>query len=432
MLRRDFLAAALAAGLARRFDVVDAGARGDGRSLNTQAIQKAIDACSQSGGGTVHFPPGRYLSGTLRLRSRVRLFLDAGAVLIGSTDLAHYPSLVPAFRSFTDTYTEKSLIYAEKVEDVSIEGRGVIDGQGASFKGPYKVRPYMIRFIECRNVAVEGVTIRDSPMWVQHYLACDGVAIRGITVHSRVNHNNDGIDIDCCERVRISDCDIWSGDDAIVLKSTAARPCRYVTITNCVLSTVCNALKMGTESNGGFTDVTVSNCTVYDTRLAGIALEIVDGGAMDRVVFSGITMNGVGAPIFIRLGDRGRPFAENGPHQPTGTLRNVLITGIEAARAGNTGCAIAGLPGHDIERVTLENIRLVFDGGGKRRTTEVPEVPEKYPEYKMFGELPAYGFYCRHVRGLRLRNIELSTVKPDERPPMIFEDVKELRKPDAA
>jgi polygalacturonase len=428
MMRRQFLAAAAAATRTRSFDVTEAGAQGDGRSLSTPAIQKTIDACSQAGGGTVYFPPGRFLSGTLVLRDHVRLFLDAGAVLAGSTNLADYPLHVPALRSFTDTYTNKSLIYAEKAVDVAIEGRGTIDGQGAAFKGPYMVRPYMLRFIECHDVAVTDITIRDSPMWVQHYLACDNVALRGLTVHSLVNQNNDGIDIDCCDRVRISDCDIRSGDDAIVLKSTAARPCRRVTITNCVLSTLCNALKMGTESNGGFEDVVVSNCTVYDTRLAGIALEIVDGGAMDRVSFSNITMNGVGAPIFIRLGDRGRPFVENGPRQPTGTLRNVILTGIQAARAGRTGCAIAGLPGHLIERLTLENLRLEFDGGGKKRETEVPEVPDKYPEFKMFGELPAYGLYFRHARGVRLRNIELSTAKPDPREAMVFDDASDIRK----
>ena len=124
---------------------------------------------------------------------------------------------------------------------------------------------------------------------------------------------------------------------------------------------------------------------------------------------------------------RGRPFVENGPRQPTGTLRNVIVTGLQAARAGRTGCAIAGLPGHAIEHLTLENLRLEFDGGGKKRETEVPELPDKYPEFKMFGELPAYGLYFRHARGVRLRNIELSTATPDARPPMVFDDAKDVR-----
>ena len=251
-------------------DVRAAGAAGDGTRLDTRAIQGAIDACARAGGGAVRFPPGRYLSGSIFLRSRVTLHLEAGAVLLGSAKLQDYPETVQKFRSYTDNYTAKSLIYAEGVEDIAITGRGAIDGQGAAFEGPYKVRPYTIRIIECRNVFVEGVTMRDSPMWMQHYLACEGVHIRGITVRSRVNRNNDGIDIDCCRNVRISDCDISSGDDALCLKSTATLPCRDVAITNCLISSACNGLKMGTETNGGFENIVISNCTVYDTRLAEI------------------------------------------------------------------------------------------------------------------------------------------------------------------
>jgi polygalacturonase len=161
------------------YDIRADGAIADGQTLATEAIQKAIDRCAEAGGGTVYFPPGRFISGTIYLKSGVTLRLDAGCTLLGSTSLRDYPPTVPALRSYTDNYTDKSLIYGEKVERIAITGRGVIDGQGASFKGPYKVRPYMIRLIECRNVTVEGVTIKDSPMWVQHYLACDG-GISGI------------------------------------------------------------------------------------------------------------------------------------------------------------------------------------------------------------------------------------------------------------
>ncbi|MBI3697107.1 MAG: hypothetical protein HY238_20010, partial [Acidobacteria bacterium] len=345
MLRRHFLFAAAAA-----------------VPLNTRTLQEAIEARSRSGGGVVLIPAGRHVTGTIRLKSNVTLHLDPGAVLAGSTNLEDYPPITASYRSYTDTYTEKSLLYAENAENITIEGSGTIDGQGAAFKGAYKVRPYLARFVNCRNISVTGVTFRDSPMWVQHYLACDGVNIRGITVRSRANANNDGIDIDSCERVRISDCDISSGDDAIVLKSTSDRPCRNVVVTNCVVSSYCNALKLGTETNGGFENILISNCAVYDTRLAGIALEIVDGGVLDRVSVSNITMNKVGAPIFIRLGDRARPFQPGSPRPPVGKLRNVLISNVQAAGAGRVGCAIAGLPDHPIEHVTLDNIRLTFEG----------------------------------------------------------------------
>lgn len=414
--RRNFLALAAAAPAA-------APAR-----PRTAELQKMIDACASHGGGTVVIPPGRHVTGTLRLRSNVRLWLDAGAVLEGSRDLADYPVIPGSFRGYTDNYTDKSLIFAEDASHVSIEGRGVIGGQGAAFRGPYKVRPYMIRMINCRNVAVSDVTIRDSPMWVQHYLACQGVSIRGITVHSRVNANNDGIDIDCSSRVRISDCDISSGDDAIVLKSTADLPCRDVAVTNCVLSTACNAFKLGTETNGGFEDIVLSNTTIYDTNLAGIALEIVDGGTLDRVAISNVTMRNVRAPLFVRLGDRARPPVAGAPRPPIGRLRNVTIRGVRAAGAARTGCAIAGLPGHPIENLALEDVRLEFEGGGTAAdASRVPgEHPEAYPEYKMFGTLPAYGLYCRHVRGLRLRDVEVAANQPDARPPLICEDVDGL------
>ncbi len=439
--RRRFIAGMFTAGAAAApaaaapqtpsgaLNVRDFGAVPDGVSLTTAALQQAIDACARAGGGTVYFPAGRYLSGTLFLKSRVTVHLAAGATLVGSKNLSDYPVTVAALRSYTDNYTDKSLIYAENVEDVAIHGRGAIDGQGAAFKGPYKVRPYMIRVINCRNVSVRDLTIVDSPMWVQHYLACENVIIDGIAVHSRVNGNNDGIDIDGCQKVRIANCEISSGDDAIVLKSTLDRPCRDVSITNCVLSTACNALKLGTESNGGFENIVISNCTIYDTRLSGIALELVDGGVEDRVIVSNITMNNVSNPIFIRLGNRARPFQEGGARPGMGKLRNIIISNVLATGADGAGCSITGLAGHPAENITLENIRLSFRGGGTRKDAarEVPEEAEKYPEYQMFGVLPAYGFYCRHVRDLTLRNVHTAFATPDERPALVADDVENLK-----
>ncbi len=408
------------------FAVTGFGAAGDGARMDTTAIQSAIDACARAGGGMVYFPPGRYLSGTVFLKSNVRLHLEAGAVLLGSKNLADYPATVPAFRSYTDNYTEKSLIYAERLENIAIEGRGVIDGQGESFPGPYKVRPYMLRIIQCRSVTVEGVTLKDSPMWVLHLLACDEVNVHGIRIHARVNRNNDGIDLDCCERVVISNCEIWSGDDAIVLKSTADRPCRNVTITNCVLSSLCNALKMGTESNGGFRNITITNCSVYETRLSGIALELVDGGVMDHINVSDITMEQVGAPIFIRLGNRARPFAEGGPTPGMGAMRNISIRNVQASGGNRVGCAISGIPGHPIENLSIENVRLAFVGGGTREDArrEIPEFPDKYPEHSMFGTLPGYGMYCRHIRNLNLRNLSLGFAEREERHGLVCDDVE--------
>ena len=409
------------------YDVRDYGAKPDGQTICTKSIQKAIDACSQSGGGTVYFPPGTFLSGTIYFKTGVTLRLAPGSTLLGSKNLKDYPPTVQAFRSYTDNYTDKSLIYGENVERIAITGSGTIDGQGGSFKGPYKVRPYMIRFSQCRNVTVKDITLRNSPMWVQHYFACDDVRITGVTVRSLVNHNNDGINIDSCRRVIISDCNIESGDDAIVLKSTSARICRDVAVSNCVLSSRCNALKMGTESNGGFKNIVMTGCSIYDTRLAGVALEIVDGGIMDRVIVSNITMNKIGAPIFLRLGNRARPFKKDMEKPDIGVMRNITISNIEATGANPTGCAISGLPEAKIENVTLSNLRLSFQGGGIKADAvrEIPENPAGYPEYSMFGRLSAYGLYCRHVKGLKLFNVELQLEKPDQRHAVVFEDVED-------
>jgi len=429
-----FLTAGSVAGMAgaifgaeKLYDVRDYGAEGDGKTLCTESIQKAIDECSKGGGGTVYLGSGTFVSGTLIVKSGVTLRLAAGCTLSGSEDLNDYPPKVQEFRSYTDNYTDKSLIYAEKAERIAITGRGVIDGHGHAFKGPYKVRPYIIRFIECRDVTVKDITIRNSPMWVQHYLACDDVHVSGVTVRSRVNGNNDGINIDCCSNVRISDCDIWSGDDAIVLKSTAARPCRNVVVSNCVLSSICNGLKMGTESNGGFENIAISNCAVYDTKLAGLALEMVDGGTMDRVVVSNVTMSGVGAPIFVRLGNRARPFTKDMEKPGVGAMKNITISNIEAKGASATGCAISGLPEKRIENLTLSNIRLSFDGGGTKAEAGrvVPEKPEAYPEYSMFGSLPGYGFFCRHVNGLKLSNVQVQLERNDGRHALVLDHVED-------
>jgi hypothetical protein len=408
------------------YDVRDFGAKADGQTLCTPAIQAAVDKCAAAGGGTVYLSSGAFLSGTIYLKTGVTLHLDTGCTLLGSTDLNDYPPTVPAFRSYTDNYTDKSLIYGEKLERIAITGPGVLDGQGAAFKGPYKVRPYMIRFIECRDVAVEGVTIRNSPMWVQHYLACDDVRIHGITVKSHVNANNDGIDIDSCRRVTITGCNVDSGDDAVVLKSCSARPCQDVVVSVCVLRSTCNALKMGTESNGGFRNIVLTGCAIHDTRLAGVALEIVDGGTMDRIVVSNLTMTGVGAPLFLRLGNRARPFQEGMAAPGIGSMKNITISNIEATGANPTGCAIAGLPEARIENVALCNIRLSFAGGGtpEQASRTIPEEAQKYPEYAMFGRLSAYGLYCRHVDGLKLANIQLQLAASDKRHAVVFDDVR--------
>ena len=397
-----------------------------------------------SGGGTVYFPAGRYVSGTLYLKSHVGLHIESGAVLEGSKNLKDYPVTITKVRSYTDNYTNKSLIYAEDLEDISITGRGTIDGNGKFFKteaminddnirkkdnwAHYKLRPFMIRMINCRDILLRDIKIINSPMWVQHYLTCKNVNIDGITVISHVNFNNDGIDIDACENVRISNCVISSGDDAIVLKSTLDKLCKDVTITNCILSSECNAFKLGTETNGGFRNIAFGNCTILDTRLAGIVLEMVDGGILEGVNVSDIVMNGVGTPVFIRLGNRARPYMDKKMEIGIGELSDVIISNIQAKDVDDTGCSITGLENHPVKNITLENIRISFTGGGSSELIDrkIEELPDAYPEYQMFGMLPSYGFFVRHAENIEFSSIDIDFMEPEARPAMIFDDVERL------
>ena len=407
------------------FNVRDFGVKGKGKGIETKALQHAIDACAAVGGGKVVFPAGTYLTGTLFLKSGVTLYLEKDALLSASINLSDYPRTIPALRSYADNYTERSLIYAENLERVGIEGEGAIDGHGRLLSGPAKWRPYLLRFVACRGVTVKGVTLRNSAMWAQHYLACDDVCLEGVTVRNRCNINNDGMDIDSCHYVNISRCDISSEDDAIVLKSTLNRQCRDVKITECRLSSDNNALKLGTESMGGFANIRMSRCEIYETRNSGVALETVDGGVLENVEISDLNMRAVASPIFIRLGNRGLAQASL-PKPGIGVLRRVRISNVVATGANRIGCSIHGLPGHPVEDVSLENIRITCEGGGREMLAQVPEFPAKYPEHSMFGVLPAYGFYCRHVTGLRFHNVEIDFVKKEQRPALVCEDVANL------
>lgn len=421
------------------FNVRAYGARGDGTALDTRAIQSAVDACGKKG-GEVLFPPGTYRSGTIELRSHVTLRLMRGAVLSGSTDLKDYIEKVPSVRSYTDKYVKRSLIFGDGLEDVGISGEGTIDGNGAApqFKvNDYYRRPYVIRLVACKGVGISGVTLRNSPMWMQLYLACENVTVSGIRVFNHGNRNNDMIDFDGCRNVTMTGCIGDTDDDGITIKSTSPAASEHIAISNCVVSSHCNAIKMGTESVGGFRNIAISNCVVkpsdnkgvvYGTPdgISGIALEIVDGGVMEHITISNITIDRVGTPLFIRLGNRARKYTDDAPVPGVGSLRNVLISGI-TARGANATSSITGIPGHPVEGIVLRDIRLISSGAGEAKDTvrPVPENEAKYPEALMFGtKLPAYGLYIRHAKGIDLNGVTCMLDAPDIRPALVCEDVE--------
>jgi hypothetical protein len=266
----------------------------------------------------------------------------------------------------------------------------------------------------------------ESARWCSHYLACDDVVVDGIRILSSERANRDGIDIDSCQRVRISNCRVETGDDAIVLKATAHQPCKNVTVTNCSLSSQAAAFKLGTESNGGFESIVMSNCTIYDTGGSGIALLMVDGAAFDGVSISNVVMDNVAAPICIRLGNRARPMPGEEP-PGMGSMRNIVLSGVQARGAGSLGCFASGIPGEYIENLTLRDIRIVFAGGGtlEQAKATVPERETAYPGQRTLGTLPAYGLFLRHVRNLTIDGLDLGYDRAagEQRPALILDDV---------
>lgn len=428
------------------FSVEYYGAVGDGQSLNTSSIQSAIDACAKAGGGRVVVGPGSFLSGTLIMKSNVELHLERGAVLLGSTNPDDYPGMITSYRFYGDEWTEQSLIFGAEIENIALTGAGVIDGQGNAFQvntklkpDRYKNRPFLIRFTECSGVTVTDLTLQNSAMWMQHYLACNDVFISGIKVFNHCNKNNDMIDIDGCRNVIINGCIGDCDDDALTLKSTSPRACENITISNCVLSSHCNAIKMGTESTGGFKNICISNCVIKPSSwknviygkpegISGISLEVVDGGIIEGIMISGVVMDGVEVPLFIRLGNRARKYMSGATKPEVGRLEHISIENIVALNAGNTGCSVTGIPGHPAKNISLRNFSLQFRGGVKldELAKEVPELENSYPEATMFGILPASVFYLRHLENIHISDIRVEFLEKDEREAFLIDDVKEF------
>jgi Pectate lyase superfamily protein len=422
-------------GESAQLNVRDYGAKGNGKSKDTGAIQAAIDAAGRSG-GTIYVPPGEYVSGTLRLRDRIVLRLGAGATLIASADDADFdPYEALDYKSFADRETTDftfALLQGRALQDIGIFGPGRIDGNRTTRGGP---KPIALKL--CRNIQIHDLTIDNAPNYNISLLGCDNVDIVGVTIR---NGYSDGIDPDCCKNVRIANCRIESRDDAIVAKASLAlgvrRSTENVLVTDCSLVNVRNALKLGTESSGDFRNIVFRNCTISGRSVgwkpypddwkpqpsAGISLITVDGGSLERVRVSGITMAGVRAPLFVRLGKRGLGQTV----RAAGELKDVSIAHIVAAGA-TWPSSITGIPGHPISNISLKDIRITGKGGGKAAllSRELPELEKQYPDATMFRDLPTYGLYCRHVNDLRADQLDLAVEQPDARPAVVLDDVRQ-------
>lgn len=417
------------------YNIMDFGAVADGVTLSRAAIQKAVDSCSGAGGGTVYVPQGHFITGTINLKSNVNLYLERGALLQGSSNIADYDVRRPSENVPPDNWAS-ALLLAEAQEHVSVTGLGTIKGAGLakprSSDGLEPFRPRMLSFEHCTHVYVDGVTLLDSDRWTLHLYHSDHVIVRGVRIYaSRDIVNTDGVDVDGCHHVLISDCDMSLGDDCVVLKTTdylgPARSCENITVTNCNFSTRASGFKIGTETSADFRNIVFSNSTIYPGEDQptgdGIAIETVDGAHLHNVAVSNIAMHGINHPIFVRLGNRGRRQVNPVP----GVLRGVTIDNIVVTDAVHTS-SITGLPGHPVEDVSISNVRIQTRGGGTAELADkvVEELPKAYPAGKMFGELPAYGFFVRHADGITIRNVQVRCDVHDARPMIIADDVENL------
>jgi polygalacturonase len=430
------------------YNISDFGAKVNTKMLNTVAIQKAIDKCAASGGGTVLVPKGQFVTGTIWLKSNVNLHLEEGAELLGSLNLEDYSRdnrsaiEAPAF--------DECVVYAEDAKNIGISGPGMINGRGDKENFPEWVeadgerilgdRPMLMRLDNCKNISLHDVTFKDAASWCVHMVNCDSVTAQNVTINSHVNKNNDGFDLDGCKDALFENCNIYSGDDAFCPKSTTTRLCENIVIRNCKATSNTSAFKCGTSSRGGFKNIKVSNCDFSDTRMGCIKLLMVDGGTLEDIYISDIIMNNVEGPIFVRLGNRGRLY--DAPTEqiygqdvkaegaPVGKVKNITIKNINATVVSDyperCGIMISGIPDHPIENVVLENIDISYPGGGTKEYAKrvIAEDIARYPEQFFFGVLPSWGAFIRHAQNVQLKDVNLSVRKADARKKIYTEDVE--------
>ncbi len=460
----------------KAYSVLDFGAVADGKTLNSAAVQRAVDVCSKDGGGKIVFPKGEYVLGTIFLKSNVHIVLEKDALIFGSENFSDFAPQetvdYPLYQDHSHSYFNCALLVGLGCDNISISGEGSIDMRSVwdedSTRGiNHKIMSHRgakcISLKECNNVRISGIGIYNATDLAVYFAGCKNVEIFELDVRVYI----DGISPDNCDGVKIYDCTVEAGDDAIVLKSSYTlnryEDCQNVEVYNCKLKSRCTALKFGTESNNSFKNVYVHDCDIYETRITGIGIESVDGAVIDNIIIKNIKMWNVNAPLFIHLGKRlrGPEGTEIGQIKNV-TLENITATGpytpyecvawsyesyknndfyqdhhifgksdsfdgMEYDENWQMTSNICGLVGHPLKNITLKNIRLELEGGVQDFNADVPEECEAYPEVYIYGKiLPASGIYCRHIEGLTVEDLVVKTERADVRLPLVCEDVKDL------
>lgn len=424
------------------YPITEFGARGDGFTVNTQAIQTAIDKCSAAGGGRVLIAGGRFVTGTLLLKNHVDLHVAPGAVLLGSTNIGDYAENTHKNMYKNEPHMDRCLIFAREAQNISITGAGTLDGQGHFKNFPNKGskhRPMMIRLIDCTNIRMRDITLQHPAAWTSAWLYCRDIVVDGITIHSRANNNGDGLDFDGCQNVRVNNCAFDTSDDSICLQASRKdRPCRDVVITNCSFCSKWAGIRIGLLSRGNIENVTMSNCVFKNIQDSGLKIQMCEGATMQNIVFSNLVMTNVPRPMFITFCQQRACCDAPEELAPMQAMRQMLFSNIlvDNQMCGkNSAIVITGMPGHPIEDIRLSNIQLLTGGGGTaaegaRRT--LPEYTMEtlkgwWPEYHLLdGAVPCHGVFARHVSGLTLNGIQIKPAQADARPAIVCDDVTDL------
>ncbi len=425
--------------IGQSYNIRDFGAKGDGKTNDTKAIQKTIDKCAETG-GTVYFPDGEFVTGTIILKSNITIHLTTKAVWRGSTDTSLYNlGILP--KKISSYYPHRVLITAINEQNITITGFGTINGSGYADIFQTKIgedpnRPFGLHIIGCKNLVFENFLLTHTGFWGLRVDQCNDLKIKGVRVFNHSNLNNDGIDIVDCHDVIVSDCKIDASDDALCFKSEAMKGVKNVVVTNCLLSSHASAFKFGTASVGGFQNFTVSNCIIKRSQakemhhveklwegITGIDLLNVDGGITCNILFNNILIDGSHTPVFIKIGNRHRRRSK-----PADDIsENIFFNNIIIRNGGDLSSSVTGYPGHPVRNIQFNNVRFQYLGGAgiKDTTLDIPENSSSYPYPMMFNSnLPSYGLYLRHVDNIQLNNVQFELVNNDPRAAIVMDDVK--------